>query len=77
MLGTVLSAWVFLVTIVMPGRAPLVYEAASFATIEACETFKARFLTVYQDNLRRAQERRPAAPLLPRYEPIYACRERP
>jgi hypothetical protein len=75
MLATVLSTWVFVITIALPGRAPVVHQAASFATVEACETFKARFLTVYQDNIARAQARMPASPR-PRYEPTAACVER-
>jgi hypothetical protein len=75
MLAVVLSTWVFLVTIAMPGRGPLVHEAGAFATAEACERFKAQFISVYQEDLRRAQARMPSA-ASPRYERTYACVER-
>jgi hypothetical protein len=73
--AVVLSTWVFLVTIVMPGHAPLVYEASSFSTAEACERFKALFIAVYQEDLRRAQARMPSSDS-PRYERTYTCVER-
>jgi hypothetical protein len=73
--AVVLSTWVFLVTIAMPGRGPLVHEAGSFSTAEACERFKTQFIAVYQDDLRRAQARMPASPS-PRYERTYTCVER-
>jgi hypothetical protein len=76
MLAAVFSTWVFVITIALPGRVPLVREAAAFATAEACETFKAHFLAVYQGDLRRAQARMPAS-ALPRDERTYACVERP
>jgi hypothetical protein len=72
MLAAFLSTWVFLVTIAMPGRAPLVHDAGSFATAAACERFKTQFIAVYHEDLRRAYERMPAFPA-PRYERTYAC----
>jgi hypothetical protein len=73
--AVVLSTWVFLVTIAMPGRAPLVHETGSFATAEACERFKAQFIAVYHEDLRRAQVRMPSSDS-PRYERTYTCVER-
>jgi hypothetical protein len=76
MLSAVVGVWVLIITVVMPGRPPLVHEAANFVTVEACESFKAQLEAAFQENLRRAQQRKPATAASPlSYPRTSACVE--
>jgi hypothetical protein len=69
-----LSVWILTVTIMMPGRAPVSYQAGVWPTEEACAAIRAQSTSIYQEAFERAQQQAGGKPLA-RYPRTYACVE--